>query len=94
MLQYCCAGMFACLSNVVMKVEGVDVSWASLLQALGATGAITPQNVHSFPVQIAKVRRLTHALYGLCDTLQLFSELQDLPYGIETSDDDCSAWRQ
>ncbi len=94
MLQYCCAGMLACVSNVVTEVEGFGVFWASLLQALGATGAITPQNIHTFPAQTAKVPRLTHALYGLYDTLHHISGLQDLPYGIETSGDDCSAWRQ
>ena len=65
-----------------------------LFQALGHPGAITPLSIHTFPARIAGAFRLTLPLYGLYDALQLISELQDLPYGIETSGDDCSAWRQ
>ncbi len=61
---------------------------------LGKPGAITPQNIHTFPILTARAFRLAHVLYGLYDAFQYLSELQDLPYGIETSGDDCSAWRQ
>ena len=87
MLQYCCAGMLACVSNVVDVQVGV-------VAGSGATGAITPQDIHTFPAQIARASRLTHALYCLHDMLQLIPKLRDLPYEIETSDDDCSVWTQ
>ena len=64
-----------------------------LFQARGQPGAITPLSIHTFPVRIAGAFHLTLSLYGLHDTLQLISELQDLPYEIETSGDDYSAWR-
>ena len=77
-----------------MEVVGVDVYLGVVVASSGATGAITPQDIHAFPAQIVRASRLTHALYCLHDILQLIPELQDLPYGIETSGDDCSAWRQ
>ena len=70
MLQYCCAGMLACVSNVVVEVVGVDV-YLGVVAGSGATGAITPQDIHTFPAQMARASRLTHALHCLHDILQL-----------------------
>ena len=94
MLQYCCAGMLACVSNVVMEVEGVDVVWSGVVAGSGVTRSNYPTEYSHLPSTKSQASRLNHALYGLYDILQLISKLQDLPHVIETSGDDCSAWRQ
>ena len=45
----CCAGMLACVSNVVMEVEGSDVVWGVVVAGSGVTRSNYPTEYSHLP---------------------------------------------